>query len=434
MITSDQDFGKMKGKDNIYIYGAKRIANVVYEQLVESGCKVSGFMVSRTLGNPDSVKGLPVRLIYDMADRKKEIIIIVAVLSRYRKEVVELLLQLGFCNLITLSDKYANTLTNLLDEKQMYRFLDETGYELEVPTGIENNHAVLRQKGEPESMKWRVNLNTINQIRQAADSGVWRNDGLTKEFEELYGKSELVQKTQFPVCQTAKIQERADIYAVRCHLDKQITGANAYAYLQEIQAGAALTEQNICNIKDNTGDNISGKNKDFSECSAIYWIWKNVSKKKYTGIYHYRRHLDISEVELLRLMEEGTDLINTIPCLMYPSNQYFFVTKFLYEYDWLLMMNYIREYKPEYYNTARKFEKGHFYHANNIFIMKTDWFDRMCDFVFTILLEIDKHYTERNFEREDRYAGYLFEVLYSVFVMHHAKEMQIAYADMLFLN
>ncbi len=133
-------------------------------------------------------------------------------------------------------------------------------------------------------------------------------------------------------------------------------------------------------------------------------------------------------------MEKGTELINTVPCLMYPSNKYFFVTRFIYEYDWLLMMEMIHRLKPEYYETARKFESGHFYLANNIFVMKTEWFDRMCGFVFPILLEIDRQYTERNIERQDRYAGFLFEILYSVFVMYHAKEMKIAYADMRYLN
>ena len=434
MITSDQDFGKLKGKDNIFIYGAKRIANVVYEQLGNNGCQVSGFIVSRTLGNPDSVKNLPVHLVYDLADRKEEITIVVAVLSRYRREVVELLLQLGFCNLITLSDKYANALTNMLDEKQLYSFLDATEYELEVPAGIENNHAILRRRGDPGSMKWRVSMSTLSQCRQAAGSGAWQNDGLAREFEQVYGKPGLAQNTRLPAGQAAEIQKKANIYAVRCHVDKQITGAHSYAYLQEIQAGAALTEQALCDIRDNTGDNISDKNRDFSECSAIYWVWKNAPEKEDTGLLHYRRHLDISEGELLRLMEEGTDLLNTIPCLMYPSNMYFFVSKFIYEYDWLLMMKCIREQKPEYYLTARQFEKGHFYHANNIFIMRTEWFDKMCDFVFPVLLEIDRHYTERNFEREDRYAGYPVEALYSIFIMHHAKEMRIAYADMLFLN
>ena len=63
-------------------------------------------------------------------------------------------------------------------------------------------------------------------------------------------------------------------------------------------------------------------------------------------------------------------------------------------------------------------------------IMKSEWFRRMCSFVFDILLYIDDYYKAHGFVRQDRYAGYIFEVLYSVFVLHHAKEMKVAFTDM----
>ena len=434
MITSDADFKRIDRTRSIFLYGAKSIANTVYNILEENACPVEGFLVSRTLGNPDSVKGLPVRLVYDMLDRKKEICTIVAVLPRYRKEVVEQLLQLGFSNIITLSDRYADELKRQLDEEGKFRFMEGTGYILEIPEGVENAHGILRRQGAAQGLKWRVDIRTLDQLRAAALSGQWKNDGLTKEYEQLYGVPEQCPEVLNESRNPADPQEAASVYVVKCHVDKPIKEYVLPGYLREIQAGAALTEQRICACADNTGDNISHKNRDFSEASAIYWIWKNGIRKEYTGVYHYRRHLDISAEELRRQMEKGTELINTVPCLMYPSNKYFFVTRFIYEYDWLLMMEMIHRLKPGYYETARKFESGHFYLANNIFVMKTEWFDRMCGFVFPILLEIDRQYTERNIERQDRYAGFLFEILYSVFVMYHAKEMKIAYADMRYLN
>lgn len=41
-------------------------------------------------------------------------------------------------------------------------------------------------------------------------------------------------------------------------------------------------------LGDNTGDNISGKNKDYCELTGIYWAWKNIAAD-YIGISHYRR-------------------------------------------------------------------------------------------------------------------------------------------------
>ena len=52
MITSDHDFERMKGKQNIYIYGAGNMADAVYGHLAGNQCAVKGFVVSRTLNFP----------------------------------------------------------------------------------------------------------------------------------------------------------------------------------------------------------------------------------------------------------------------------------------------------------------------------------------------------------------------------------------------
>lgn len=46
-------------------------------------------------------------------------------------------------------------------------------------------------------------------------------------------------------------------------------------------------------ISDDTGENISKKNREFCEMTGVYWIWKNIDNfKNYTHIGHmqYRRH------------------------------------------------------------------------------------------------------------------------------------------------
>lgn len=41
-------------------------------------------------------------------------------------------------------------------------------------------------------------------------------------------------------------------------------------------------------LRDNTGDNISDKNNDYSELTGQYWIWKNTTNE-IKGYVHYRR-------------------------------------------------------------------------------------------------------------------------------------------------
>ena len=48
-------------------------------------------------------------------------------------------------------------------------------------------------------------------------------------------------------------------------------------------------KQELGYIGDNTGCNISIKNPNYCELTAIYWAWKNL-KVDYIGLVHYRRY------------------------------------------------------------------------------------------------------------------------------------------------
>ena len=53
-------------------------------------------------------------------------------------------------------------------------------------------------------------------------------------------------------------------------------------------------------IGDDTGDNISDKNREYCELTGIYWAWKNYDKlgnPDYIGFMHYRRLLVFNEYE-----------------------------------------------------------------------------------------------------------------------------------------
>ena len=65
---------------------------------------------------------------------------------------------------------------------------------------------------------------------------------------------------------------------------------------QKLLVGANFSKINSNNfVLDNTGeDNISYKNKNYCELTAMYWAWKNIKKiypeLEYIGLNHYRRY------------------------------------------------------------------------------------------------------------------------------------------------
>lgn len=64
---------------------------------------------------------------------------------------------------------------------------------------------------------------------------------------------------------------------------------NGTARLQPINGGSNLPDDDRI-LKDNSGNNISYRNKEFNELTSLYWIWQNynLDDVDYVGHCHYR--------------------------------------------------------------------------------------------------------------------------------------------------
>lgn len=70
--------------------------------------------------------------------------------------------------------------------------------------------------------------------------------------------------------------------------------------IKPIQVGTDITGCiNPAHLHDNTGDNISAKNKMYCELTAQYWAWKNLDADYY-GFMHYRRYFSFDNGALKR--------------------------------------------------------------------------------------------------------------------------------------
>ena len=86
---------------------------------------------------------------------------------------------------------------------------------------------------------------------------------------------------------------------IMAHKKFQVPDKNGYIPLQ---VGSALNED-LGYQKDDTGIQISAKNKTYCELTGMYWIWKNIQCDN-VGICHYRRYFVQDELLTIEYMEQ----------------------------------------------------------------------------------------------------------------------------------
>lgn len=250
------------------------------------------------------------------------------------------------------------------------------------------------------------------------------NTFCTREaLESLYGDVSFI-----PFDKTID-ENGTDSYVVMCHLDKVSAEDVAEQGYHPIQVGAALTDIRKGCQTDDEGDNISKKNRDYSECTAIYWIWKNTFGQDYVGINHYRRRLLLNQASIDYIKDENVDVVLALPHFCVSSVREFFM-RFVSKHDWQLMKEKVELLYPEYAQLWEEYENAHFYFHGNLALWKRDWFDKYCEFAFSVTEQIEAEYEKRGIIRQDRYMGFLFENLTSFFIMTHRDEMKIACTQM----
>lgn len=223
------------------------------------------------------------------------------------------------------------------------------------------------------------------------------------------------------------------VYMAKFHKDSVLQ--NDYHlpdWIKPVQVGAALTDIRMGIDTDDQGENISVKNVNYCELTALYWMWKNklysIKEKKadYFGLFHYRRILDIRQEELYCLKNNGIDVILPFPLLHAPSILEHH-TRYVKEEDWNTMCKVIEELQPEYAETFETvFEQPYFYNFN-ILIARPDVLDDYCSWLFPILKRTEQLSNPRGWERKDRYIGYLGENLLTLYFMYHSSDLKIAH-------
>lgn len=192
-------------------------------------------------------------------------------------------------------------------------------------------------------------------------------------------------------------------------------------WVTPLQVGASATEKRLCAAADNTGGNISFKNRNYCELTASYWIWKNV-KAEYKGLFHYRRMMDLDRDLLARLRQADVDALLPLPSVHYP-NSLSHHRDYTSEEDWQAMIRAVREISPEYLPAFDKVFGDRYFYNYNILIAKQAVFDAYCAWLFRVLERAEG--LCGGAARADRFAGYLGENLTTLYFMRHQESLNI---------
>lgn len=219
---------------------------------------------------------------------------------------------------------------------------------------------------------------------------------------------------------------------------------------------------------DDTGNEISAKNKYYSELTGIYWVWKNMNSD-IVGTCHYRRFFTTFKEPLpyriKRLLYFPATLWKKRYGLIYTKKYDFWQSKiiskdeiisFLDDYDaimpqkrilrksvrehynkhhspddLILLKEIIKKQYPEYIDSYEKVLQNNRLFANNMFILKWNTFQEMANWLFSILFTFEKKTNlSAHTGYQERIFGFLSERLITIWIIHNKikyKELKLIY-------
>lgn len=245
---------------------------------------------------------------------------------------------------------------------------------------------------------------------------------------------EYIPLSVYPVgCRKADLS----VYKMSHYKDKALSTVwTDPSYIKKLQVGGALTDEIVAEFNDAAGDNISDKNGNYSELTGLYWIWKNALPKfedgSYCGLAHYRRMLELSEDDLLRLTDNDIDVVLPYP-MPYEPNIEAHHLRYLSESEWNAVLRTLEEFQPDYAKVFQEILKQEYFYNYNVILAKKDVLDDYCSWLFPLLFRIEEINDPVGEKTPNRYIGYIGETLETLYFMYHKDKLKIAHAGCRFL-
>ena len=191
---------------------------------------------------------------------------------------------------------------------------------------------------------------------------------------------------------------------------------------------------------DDSGDNISGKNKNYCELTGLYWAWKNLDCD-YLGLAHYRRHFRRNKSkdkwQTILTKEKAESLLEKCDVIL-PKKRDYFIESTYEQYihahnkqDLDKTLEILQEKYPEYIPAWDKVMKSTSGHRFNMFIMKKEILDRYLEWLFDILFTLEEVLDISSYTPNDRRVfGFVSERLLDIWLITN----NIGYTELPVIN
>lgn len=208
---------------------------------------------------------------------------------------------------------------------------------------------------------------------------------------------------------------------VCCHKPAKIPNNSVYVPLHIGRAVSTCKEQMQNYVGDDSGDNISARNKHYSEATGIYWIWKNVNDCDYVGLIQYRRNfaVEFSDENIDSFFVDGTDVILAEN---YPRvrTRWHTVLTYMQMEDFIIMQEVIKKMYPEYLSTLNRFLRDYLDHPFNMVVCRKELYNKYAEWLFSICFEMEKYIRYSDYSNSSRLFGYVTELLTPIYFIHNS--------------
>lgn len=199
-----------------------------------------------------------------------------------------------------------------------------------------------------------------------------------------------------------------------------------------IQVGYANHKLDLAILRDSLGENISEKNPNFCELTALYWAWKNgiFEQNDYVGLVHYRRYfsgngLQLKGKRILSEQEIKNNLANA-DCIVGKKRNYCIESVYSHyknahhieDLDKAIQL--VLAKNSDYSTACEQVLNGKTLHLFNMFVMKSDLSQAYCEWLFPILFELEKQIDISNYSPyQKRVFGFIAERLFNIWLVHN---------------